>query len=125
MAEPKSKTVRIDIAILTAARDALAAFLEKNKDPDVALEITESFVIHYSLRKLIDIANCQLFPAKTVEQIVNAEKLKTAQQLLETLKKSGHCPEDLQIFDDPEKGLCLAAMLASEDRVPVPAEAVN
>ena len=124
MAE-KSKTVRVDIQTLTAARDALAAFIQQNKDPAIELKITESFVIHYSLRKLIDIANCQLFPAQTVETIVNAEKLKTAQQLLETLKKSGHCPEDLQIFDDPEKGLCLAAMLASEGRSPIPAEAVN
>ena len=121
----KSKTVRVDLQTLHAARDALAAFLEKDKDPDIDVEITESFVLHYGLKKLIEFSSCQLFPAQTVEQIVNAEKYKTAKQLLQTLKNSGHIPADLEIFDDPKRGLCLTTLLASEDRVPIPAEAVN
>ena len=121
----KTKTIRVDIHALTAARESLGDFLLKDKESDDTVIVTESFVLHFALKKLIEFASCQLFPAQTVEKIVNAEKLKTAQQLLETLKKSGHCPGDLEIFDDPKKGLCLAALLASEDRVPVPAEAVN
>ena len=85
----KSKTVRVDIQTLTAARDSLADFIEQNKDPAIALEVTESFVLHYSLRKLIEFSNCRLFPAATVQTIVRDEKFKTAQQLLETLKKGG------------------------------------
>ena len=122
--KPKIKTAKVDQALLCRARGALSDLFTKDDSANVVVELTDVLVVNTALIKLIDIAENRFFPLQTVNKIVNDEKLKTARHLLETLKNAGYAPETAEIFDDPEKGLCLANVVAHE-KDPIPAEAVN